>query len=215
VSYHDANQLEALAPSAGGRIRVVPSAIDLRAYPFRQVGAQHALLFLGRLDYRPNVESLRWLVTEVLPRLFAWQPRARLFIVGAHPPAWLIAAGQRDDRIAVIGHVEDERPYLQRASALLLPLEVAAGSRLKALVAMASGVPIVATRLGMEGLEAVADEQYVLARDLRAETWAKLLANVLQDHDRRASLARKARQLVEACYDWPAVAPLVRAAYAV
>ena len=59
-----------------------------------------------------------------------------------------------DDRIVVTGYVPDERPYLQRCTALVLPMRAGGGSRLKALVAMASGLPIVSTRHGMEGLDA-------------------------------------------------------------
>jgi glycosyltransferase involved in cell wall biosynthesis len=209
VSYHDANQLEALAP--GARIDVVPNAIDVASYPFRQPTAHDApnLLFVGKLDYRPHVESLRWLVEAVLPQV----PRARLFAVGANPPRWLVKAGQRDDRVAVTGAVPDERPYLARSAALLLPLEVAAGSRLKALVAMASGVPIVSTAIGMEGLDAEAGEHFLKADDLQADTWGTLLAELLGNPERRLRLARNARRLVESCYDWSAIAPALRAAY--
>ena len=216
VSYHDANQLEALAPTTSDRIRVVPSALDVTAFPFCQPSADQAdnLLFLGRLDYRPNAEGVKWLIDLVLPRLFERKPKARLFVVGPRPPGWLVAAGQRDDRIAVTGHVIDERPYLKRAAALLLPLEVAAGSRLKALVALASGVPIVSTALGMEGLEAVPGEHYEHAVNLCPQAWANVLARLLDDPVRRSRLALNGRRLVEACYDWSAVAPALRAAYA-
>ena len=209
VSYHDANQLEALA---GKPVHVVPSGIDLERYPFAEPSDDQPknLLFLGKLDYRPNAAALRWLVEQVLPRV----PNVRLFAVGSDPPRWLVAAGQHDDRIAVTGAVADERPYLRRAALLLLPLEVAAGSRLKALVAMASGVPIVSTPLGMEGLEAVPDEHYACVPGLDAEGWATRLREVLNDRQQRTQLARAGRSLVESCYSWPAIAAALRAAYA-
>jgi glycosyltransferase involved in cell wall biosynthesis len=210
VSYHDANQLEALA---GKPVHVVPSGIQLERYPYNDETAQEKkpnLLFLGKLDYRPNGEALRWLIDHVLPRL----PRARLFAVGANPPRWLVAAGQRDDRIAVTGAVADERPYLRRAALLLLPLEVAAGSRLKALVALASGLPIVSTPVGMEGLEAAPGEHYACVPDLDPAAWATTLADLLSDAARRRQLALAGRPLVERCYAWGAVAPALAAAYA-
>jgi polysaccharide biosynthesis protein PslH len=209
VSYHDANQLEALA---GRPVHVVPSGIDLERYPFAEPTHDEPsnLLFLGKLDYRPNAEALRWLVAQVLPRL----PGVRLFAVGADPPRWLVTAGQHDDRIAVTGAVADERPYLRRAALLLLPLEVAAGSRLKALVAMASGVPVVSTPLGMEGLEAAPGEHYACVTSLDADAWATHLQGLLHDVERRRQLARAGRDLVAGCYSWSAIAPALRAAYA-
>jgi glycosyltransferase involved in cell wall biosynthesis len=213
VSEHDANQLLALA-GGRGRVQVVPNGIDVADYPFRRPGAEAApnLLLLGKLDFRPNAEAARWLVEAVLPDLFAEVPAARLFCVGAAPPGWLVRAGQHDPRLAVTGYVADERPYLGRAMAMLLPLRLGGGTRLKALVAMASGLPIVSTRLGMEGLEAVADEHY-LAAETPAE-WVRALRCLADDAGLRQRLALAARSLVEQRYDWRAIGPRLLAAYA-
>ena len=114
----------------------------------------------------------------MLPPLFERVPAARLFAVGASPPRWLVEAGQHDDRIAVTGYVGDERPYLARCAALVLPLRTGGGTRLKALIAMASGLPIVSSRLGMEGLDAEPGEDYLLA-ETPAE-WVTALQQVLE-----------------------------------
>jgi len=212
VSYHDANQLTALAgPRA--RVRVVPNGVDVAAYPFHQPHAAEGpnVLFLGKLDYRPNAAAAAFLLADVLPRLFERRADARLFAVGAQPPPWLVSAGQRDNRIAVVGPVADERQYLQRCSALVLPIRIGGGSRLKALVALASGLPIVSTGLGMEGLEADPDVHYLRADS--AGGIAVALDRLLRDVTTRGRLAARGRALVEERYDWGAIAPLLRAAY--
>lgn len=215
VSFHDANQLEALVPSARTvpPVAVVPNGLEVAHYPyaFRPTIAEPSLLFLGKLDYRPNAEAVRRLLREVLPTLWTRVPTARLFVVGAHPPAWLVAAGQRDQRIAVTGEVADERPYLERAAVLVQPLAIGGGSRLKALVAMASGVPVVSTRFGMEGIEAVEGTHYLRANG--PEEWASTLERALRDEQARQTLASRARALVEQRYDWPALAPALGQAY--
>jgi glycosyltransferase involved in cell wall biosynthesis len=213
VSEHEANQLAALG-SGEARIRVVPNAIDVNAYSFRapSVGDPADLLFLGTLGYRPNAEAAHWLVTQVLPLIHARAPATRLFVVGSNPPAWLIAAGQRDPRIAVTGYVADERPYLQRCSVMLLPLRAAAGARLKALVAMASGLPILSTAIGMEGIEAEPGRHFCLAE--RSDEWPSQASSLLADAAMRRSMATQARTLVEQRYDWSAVQPCLEAAYA-
>jgi len=214
VSEHDANQLLALA-NGEARVRVVPNAIDISAYPFRRSDVDVPnLLFLGKLDYRPNADAVRWLVQRLLPRIHEQKASARLFVVGSNPPGWLVAAGQHDPRIAVTGHVADERPYLERCSVLLLPIKAAGGSRLKALVAMAAGLPIVSTQVGMEGLDAEPGENFL---QLCAETdveWVDGVCRLLDDSDTRRDLAERARRLVEARYDWSAIQPAVEAAYA-
>jgi len=179
------------------------------AYPYRPPSPadEPSLLFVGKLDFRPNAEAVRWLVERVLPAV----PDVRLFVVGARPPAWLVEAGQHDSRIAVVGHVQDERPYLARCALLALPVRVAAGSRLKALVAMASGLPVLSTAIGMEGLDAEAGVDYVQADS--AEDWAKAIARLLQDVAARERIASSARALVERQYDWSAIRPALAAAY--
>jgi glycosyltransferase involved in cell wall biosynthesis len=214
VSQHDANQLEALAWPARPCVAVVPNGINISDFPFRQPEPSDSpsLLFIGTLAYRPNAQAQRWFGERVLPGVFASVPTARLFVVGAQPPEWLVKVGQHDQRIAVTGHVDDERVYLRRASALVLPLHVAAGSRLKALVAMASGVPIISTWIGMEGIEAEPGTHYIRA-DTESE-WVAALSSLLQNVELRRRLAANGRALVEQSYDWQAIAPRLRSVYA-
>jgi glycosyltransferase involved in cell wall biosynthesis len=209
VSEHDANQLLALAgPDAN--VRVVRNGIDVRAYAFAEPKPDQApnVLFVGKLDFRPNSEALRWFVEAVLPRTEG----VRLFAVGASPPNWLVRAGQHNDRIAVTGYVDDEQPYLQRSMALVLPVTAGGGSRLKALIAMSSGLPIVSTRFGMEGLDAEPDTHY-LAADSAAD-FAACIDRLRDDVELRCRLAHAGRRLVESRYDWSAIRPELDAAYA-
>jgi glycosyltransferase involved in cell wall biosynthesis len=209
VSAHDANQLLALSGGAAN-VHALRNAIDVASYPFHPPTAetQTNLLFVGKLDFRPNTEALAWFVPEVVQKLEA----ARLFAVGAAPPVWLVRAGQHDQRVAVTGYVADERPYFSRSAALVLPVRTAGGSRLKALVAMASGLPIVSTRLGMEGLEAEAGTHFLQAE--AADEWIEALRRLLSDAALRMRLACSARELVEARYDWSALREPLHTAYA-
>lgn len=209
VSEHDANQLVALAGSIAN-VQVVPNAIDVAAYSFHAPSNEVPphLLFLGKLDFRPNADALRDFVRDVLPRL----TNARLFAVGAEPPEWLVKLGQRDARIAVTGYVADERPYLARCAALVLPVRTGGGSRLKALTAMACGVPIISTRLGMEGLEAEPGAHYLEAES--PNEWIDSVRRVTADAELRRTLVCNARALVEARYDWSAMRGRLEAAYA-
>jgi glycosyltransferase involved in cell wall biosynthesis len=212
VSQHDANQLRALAGKEAN-VQVVRNGIDASAYPLVMPRADRApnLLFVGKLDFRPNAEALEWFVREVLPSLHTALPRVRLFAVGAAPPAWLVRVGQHDDRVAVTGYVEHERRYLERCAALILPVRTGGGSRLKALIALASGLPIVSTRVGMEGLEAEPGVHY-LAAESPAE-WVHTLHGLLGDTRLRQRLALAGRELVEQQYDWPAIRGEMHVAY--
>lgn len=211
VSTHDANQLRALAGGLAN-VRVVPNVIDVASYPFEPrapretspAGAE--MLFVGKLDFRPNAEGVRWFIEQVLPRI-----GGRLFAVGAAPPEWLVRAGQHTERIAVTGYVADERPYLKRCTVLVLPLWAGGGSRLKALVALASGIPIVSTGLGMEGLEVEPGMHYLRAET--ADEWVACLRKLIDDPCLPTRLAEAGRRLVEERYDWQVAHARVREVY--
>jgi glycosyltransferase involved in cell wall biosynthesis len=188
----------------------VPNGLDVAAYPFTLPAPAETpvLVFLGKLDFRPNADAMRWFLQTVLPGLGS----TRCFVVGGAPPPWLVALGQHDARVAVTGHVPDERAYLRRGTALVLPVQTGGGSRLKALVAMASGLPIVSTRVGMEGLDVEPEEHF-----LRAETpadWIAALTRLQRDPALGQRLARAGRARVEARYDWSVVRAELLAAYA-
>jgi glycosyltransferase involved in cell wall biosynthesis len=212
VSQHDANQLRALG-SSEANVQVVRNGIDAAAYRFAAPRADQPpnLLFVGKLDFRPNAEAMEWFTRDVLPPLRQAVPQVRLFAVGAAPPAWLVRIGQHDDRVAVTGYVDDERPYLDRCAVLILPVRTGGGSRLKALIALASGVPIVSTRVGMEGLETEPGVHYVAAES--PAEWVNALHRLLGDAALRQRLAHAGRQLVEQQYDWSAIRAEMRAAY--
>ena len=209
VSEHDANQLIAVAGGVAN-VHAIPNAIDVAGYHFQPPASDTApnLLFVGKLDFRPNADALREFIRDVLPHL----ADARLFAVGAAPPDWLIKAGQHDSRVAVTGHVPDERPYFARAAAMVLPLKAGGGSRLKALVAMALGLPIISTRLGMEGLEAEPGVHFLLADT--PQEWVTAINCLVRDVQLRLRLATNGRMLVEERYDWSAIRPRLQAVYA-
>lgn len=210
VSDEDASALRALEP--GGRYAVVPNAIDVEAYSHRAGWpARPAVMFAGTLDYRPNRDAVRWLLDEIAPRVHAREAAARFFVVGRDPPADLVARGQHDSRIAVTGAVESLAPYWRRSTVYALPMRGGGGVRFKALEAMAAGLPIVSTRMGMEGIDARPDVHY-LAGDTPAEL-ADALVRLLADEPLRERIVSAAGRLVRERYDWRAVASSLLAVY--
>ena len=210
VSEEDASALGQLEP--GGRYRIVPNAIDPAAYPQRQGWpARPTLLFTGTLDYRPNADAVRWLLDSVMPLVWHQFPEARVLVVGRGPAADLVARGQHDPRIAVTGAVESVDPYWTRASLYVLPMRGGGGTRFKALEAMAAGLPLVSTPMGMEGIAAEDGVHY-----LAGETPAALAAAIIRllgDQALREQLATAGGELVRARYDAQVVAARLLDAY--
>ncbi|MGE5619872.1 MAG: glycosyltransferase [Sphingomonadaceae bacterium] len=211
VSESDAAALEMLGTRL--RIQVVPNGVDTDYYRPTSDGQRDpfGLLFTGTMDYRPNVDAMRWFVTDVLPLVTAQQPEARLQIVGRSPDPTMTRLASAVGNVEVTGAVADVRPYFSRNSVFVVPIRMAGGARLKILEALAMGLPIVTTRLGAEGI-ALAEGKEMLPAD-SAEEFAAAVVRLLADRELREQMSALGRQAAEDRFGWDRAAPRLLEAY--
>lgn len=162
------------------------------------------LVFIGSMDYLPNIQGVHWFVERVLPLIHASRPDTTVALVGKYPDSSIQALTVKDSRIRVTGTVPDVRPYLWNAEASIVPLLAGSGTRLKIYEAMAAGVPVISTALGAEGLAHTDGTDIVLASD--PESFATACLDLLEDSARRDSIAQAGHALVKSRFDWSAVA---------
>ncbi len=205
VSAVDAAALQRLLPRLNPA--VIPNGVDLAFYAPDQVRpfdlGPAALVFTGKMDFRPNVDAVQWFV-PILARVRQAVPDARFFVVGQrpHPRLARLAA---NPAVVITGRVADTRPYIAGAAVYVVPLRVGGGTRLKVLEAMALGRAIVSTRLGVEGFD-VADGRELRLADT-PEAFARAVIELLWDPELRARLGAAARAFVEARYGWDRIVP--------
>ncbi len=206
----DASALARLVP--GLRAVVVPNGVDTSHYePGGVVPAplgDQALVFTGKMDFRPNVDAVLWFCAQVWPLVRQALPQARFYIVGRDPHPRLGPLANVPG-VTLTGFVDDIRPYIAAAAVYVVPLLTGGGTRLKVLEAMAMGQALVSTTLGCEGIDAQPGRDLLLADG--AGEFASQVVALLNDTPRREALGRAARAFVERCFDWPIVAaPLER-----
>lgn len=182
----------------------VPPGVDTEFFrpADRLAESQPVLAFLGSMDWMPNIEGVHWFVREVYPQVRAAMPGVRLRIVGRKPGADIRALAQHDATIEVTGTVEDVRPCLADAAALIVPLLSGGGTRIKILEAMAFGLPVLSTTIGAEGLPFDHDRHLLLA-DSSAD-FANQCVHMLRDRSLRDRLSQAARDEVVNHYSWAA-----------
>src|SRR5581483_3411822 len=137
------------------------AGIDTSRYDFRPCGREPGtMLFLGSFRHTPNQVALDWFATHVMPHILEDEPYARLLVVGSDPPP-AHAYGDLGDHLELMGFVEDANSVMQRCAVFVCPILSGSGVRVKLLEAFASGIPVVSTRIGAEGL-ATTDGEYCL-----------------------------------------------------
>jgi glycosyltransferase involved in cell wall biosynthesis len=187
------------------RVDVVDNGID-RAYleAVQPCPEANHILFLGSLEWRPNLDAVGLLLDRVFPAVLAREPAARLSIVGRNPPAALVQRVRQIERAELHANLADVRPFLARAAVMAVPLRIGGGSRLKILEALAAGLPVVSTRVGAEGLSLRPGSDLVVVDDV--EQMAAALVDCLRHPDRAREMAERGRRYVLEHYDWDTLA---------
>ncbi len=184
----------ALRLEPGAAVRYVPNVVDVAAIepPAPATDPDRpGLLFVGSLDYAPNRDAVRFLAAEVMPALWERKPAARLRIVGRGDAG----IAPSDERIELVGFVEDLASEYAKADCVVIPLRGGGGSPLKFIEALAYGRPIVASPLAAAGLE-LSGEEYVRAEGAIA-TAAAIESVLAGEH---AAMAARGRTAAERLY---------------
>lgn len=210
VSPEDAAALTALFPEKS--VPVVPSAISVADYAETEAKplGKHAIIFTGKMDYRPNVDAALWFADTILPRIHQALPDATFHIVGQQPHPRLDRL--RDNPgIEITGFVPSVVPYLRGAAVYVAPLRMGSGTRLKLLEAMAAGCAIVATPTAAAGLLPDALSAMRIASGI--DQFTDIVVGLLNDAGVRRFMGQQASAAVAAYYDWTAVSDRLRHVY--
>jgi len=200
VSEHDRSLMESWVE--GSRITVVPTGVDLEQYKpdFSYSPSSPLVLFVGAMDWEPNVDGMEYFCREIWPAVIAGNPAAKLRIVGRNP-------GERVQRLStssieVTGRVPSVMEHLREAAVVVIPLRIGGGTRLKIYEAMAAGKAVISTSIGAEGLDVRNGRDIVLADS--AKSFSSAVSSLLRDSIRREQYERAAAETA-ARFDWSVI----------
>jgi glycosyltransferase involved in cell wall biosynthesis len=201
VGQRDIEELRKTAPVTNALVQPhgqdVPSAERLAAAR-REPGA---IVMSGVMATYTNVDAATWFAREVFPLVEREVPEASFWVVGRQPQREVLALA-RPPRVVVTGEVADVSDWLLRAEVGVAPLRIGAGMQNKLVQAMAAALPVVATPVANEGIQATPDEHLWLRDDPRA--FADAVIALLRDGAARARLGGAARRFVERHWTWEA-----------
>ena len=175
------------------------AGIDAGRYPFPGGPREpNTMLFLGSFRHMPNQVALEWFARFVLPLIVQKHPQARLLVAGSDPPPRHTFADPAN-AIELLGFVKDVQPLFSSCALFVCPIRSGSGVRVKLLEAFASGIPVVSTTLGAEGLARADGEFCALADD--AESFATRVIQLLNDCELASRMAERARNEVTENWD--------------
>ena len=183
--------------------RPVAMTVPIRHFDLAAVEAsgnlrsRRGILFVAGFAHPPNVDAACWFVSEVLPIIRRRQPDVQLSLVGSNPTADVRKLASSD--IEVTGFVTDEAldEYYRRARVAVVPLRFGAGIKGKVLEAMAHGLPVVTTAVGMQGLEAAQDTALTAADP---EAFARAVLSLIKDDNLWKRRSSSGRQFIASHY---------------
>jgi polysaccharide biosynthesis protein PslH len=195
----DSERLRAIAPHAN--VVSVPNGVDVDYFrPEGRESPAPSIIFVGSLNWYPNVQAVLFLLQEIWPALKRQAPQLRLDIVGSAPPRAVLdlAAGLAD--VSVRGFVDDVRPLLDSATVYVCPIRDGGGTKLKLLDAFAMGKCVVAHPIACEGIDAVPGRHVEHAES--AQDFTRSILRLLERPGERASMGLAARALVIESYSF-------------
>lgn len=183
---------ETLAGDGIDHVLVVPNIHELfeRKRSFRDTGG---LLFIGGYQHPPNVDAAVWFCSEVMPLVWAKNPKITVTLLGSKPPEAVTSLAS--ERVSVPGYLLDVGPHFESARVFVAPLRFGAGLKGKIGQAFAYRLPTVTTTVGAEGFGIIDGEHAVVADGPR--DFANAVLRVYKDEKLWKRLSAGAAQCVE------------------
>lgn len=206
----DADLVRLAAPST--RVEVVRPGLAEGGLSPRgerwQPESEPVVLFTGALNRPDNSNAVLWFLENVWSDILAEAPNARFIVAGGGAGSRLVRAVEARSRTEMTGYVPSLDPYYERASVFVVPLFTGAGVKFKTIDALLRGVPIVATPVGVEGIERAGEFAQVTTEPAR---FAAAVVSALTGSD-LSRAARGARWAADA-YSHTAFAERLRSLY--
>ena len=180
----------------------IPLGVDLQRFrPVPQLTARKTIVFTGSMFYFPNENAILWFMKYCFPEIKRRVPEVELVIAGKDPGPAVLQLGDMEG-VTVTGFVEDMEQTLHQARVSIAPMQSGSGMQFKILDAMACGIPVVATQLGVGAIQAEHGRDLLVAD--RPQEFIDACVRLLEDDDLAEALRESGRRLVERVYTWEA-----------
>ena len=212
VSEDDKKVMQKLIPNID--VDIIPNGVDANFYEERKVERKdppRIMYGVTNFEWLQNVEAVDLLIKEVWPKIRKQIKNAKLWIVGRKIPQNILDLAQRED-IEITESIVDARDAYKASSVMVTPIRGAGGTRLKILEALAAGLPVVSTSIGVAGLHLVNGKEALIEDSMTG--LANQTIKLLKDKKLARKIGLAGKKYVHDNYDWQSVVKLHDKIYA-
>jgi len=207
VSDEDRKVMQDIIP--GIEVDIIPNGVDTKYYMEKKIERMtppRILYGVTNFEWLQNQEASELLINNVWPHVKRRMSNAKIWIVGRKVPDWIKALSQKDESLEITENIPDARDAYRQASVMVAPIRGAGGTRLKILEAMAAGLPVVSTSIGVAGLKITQGVQALVSDTY--EGLADEAVRLLKDTALADKIGRQGQQHVRQHFDWQEVVKL-------
>lgn len=179
-------------------INIIPNGIDTDFFTPDENEKKFDLLFVGNMSYAPNVDSVKYIVNEILPIVWKANPKVNLLIAGANPNAEVLKLSS--EKVKVSGWLNDIRDAYSQAKIFIAPMRIGSGLQNKLLEAMSMQLPCITSSLANRPLKATHGTHAVICKN--TEDYAHAVINLLVSEELSTQLAINGREFVKNQFSW-------------
>lgn len=207
VSNEDKHTMQAQLP--GINVDIVPNGVDSSHYAtkiYKKLSPPRVMYGVTNFEWLQNVEAVDVLINDVWPAIHKSVPEAKLWIVGRKIPQRLVDLSTSRSDIEITESIEDARKAYKNSTVMVTPIRGSGGTRLKILEALAAGLPVVSTSVGVAGLGLRHGEQALISDTTQG--LAQEAIKILKSKKLADKIGHNGKEFVQDNFDWKVIGKL-------
>ncbi len=200
ISPSDSKYFKTIDPRLSEKLSVLYPWVDQEKYKNTQrITDDKNLVFMGALNYFPNIQGIEWFLKDIFPKILARDPDIRLIIIWHEASKLLLWEGIKNN-IEIINGTNKDVFYFNKARMFIVPLKSGSWIKIKVLNAMSLWRPILSTYIWAEGLS-VKHKKNILLSD-NTDEWVEYILEYMNNNEKLYSIWKNAEAFISENFSW-------------